>query len=169
MALAENSGLSPIETLANIKSRQAKEKNTRLGVDCMQTGSNGKSFVPFCSFCLISSGSRLRGCQQYDVPFVSAAVVGIRHSVGSRKLRGPVVHPSSRVKRLHGMPHVPPHATPTHREIQRCNHEWKLDGSQERHCFAAGTSPASLNTFVAGTTWIRANVAFCRHEGALCN
>ncbi|KAA8613883.1 GroL Chaperonin GroEL [Pyrenophora tritici-repentis] len=40
MALAENSGLSPIETLANIKSRQAKEKNTRLGVDCMQTGSN---------------------------------------------------------------------------------------------------------------------------------
>jgi hypothetical protein len=43
MALAENSGLSPIETLANIKSRQAKEKNTRLGVDCMQTGSNGKS------------------------------------------------------------------------------------------------------------------------------
>lgn len=43
MALAENSGLQPIETLANIKSRQAKEKNTRLGVDCMQTGSNGKS------------------------------------------------------------------------------------------------------------------------------
>ena len=43
MALAENSGLSPIETLANIKSRQAKEKNSRLGVDCMQTGSNGTS------------------------------------------------------------------------------------------------------------------------------
>jgi len=43
MALAENSGLSPIETLANIKSRQAKEKNSRLGVDCMFTGSNGKS------------------------------------------------------------------------------------------------------------------------------
>lgn len=42
MSLAENSGLSPIETLASIKSRQVKEKNTRLGVDCMQTGSNGK-------------------------------------------------------------------------------------------------------------------------------
>ncbi|KAL8818774.1 MAG: hypothetical protein Q9191_007864 [Dirinaria sp. TL-2023a] len=40
MALAENSGLSPIETLAAIKSRQVKEKNPRLGVDCMQTGSN---------------------------------------------------------------------------------------------------------------------------------
>ena len=42
MALAENSGLSPIETLASIKSRQVKEKNSRLGVDCMQTGSNGE-------------------------------------------------------------------------------------------------------------------------------
>lgn len=40
MALAENSGLSPIATLASIKSRQVKENNTRLGVDCMQTGSN---------------------------------------------------------------------------------------------------------------------------------
>ena len=45
MALAENSGLSPIETLAEIKSRQVKEKNSRLGVDCMQTGSNGKSHL----------------------------------------------------------------------------------------------------------------------------
>lgn len=40
MALAENSGLSPIETLAAIKSRQVTESNTRLGVDCMQVGSN---------------------------------------------------------------------------------------------------------------------------------
>lgn len=42
MALAENSGLSPIETLASIKSRHVKERNSRLGVDCMQTGSNGE-------------------------------------------------------------------------------------------------------------------------------
>ncbi|KAL7268144.1 T-complex protein 1 subunit epsilon [Rhizina undulata] len=40
MALAENSGLSPIETLAAIKSRQVRENNSRLGVDCMQTGNN---------------------------------------------------------------------------------------------------------------------------------
>ena len=40
MALAENSGLSPIETLASIKSRHVQEGNSRLGVDCMQTGSN---------------------------------------------------------------------------------------------------------------------------------
>lgn len=42
MTLAENSGFSPIETLAAIKSRQVKENNPRLGVDCMATGSNGK-------------------------------------------------------------------------------------------------------------------------------
>ena len=46
MALAENSGLSPIETLASIKSRQVKEKNSRLGVDCMQSGSNGTELIP---------------------------------------------------------------------------------------------------------------------------
>ncbi|RVX75634.1 T-complex protein 1 subunit epsilon [Exophiala mesophila] len=40
MTLAENSGLSPIETLAEIKSRHIKEKNSRLGVDCMGTGTN---------------------------------------------------------------------------------------------------------------------------------
>ncbi|RAO69855.1 uncharacterized protein BHQ10_005867 [Talaromyces amestolkiae] len=40
LTLAENSGLNPIETLASIKSRQVKEKNSRLGVDCMFTGNN---------------------------------------------------------------------------------------------------------------------------------
>ena len=44
LALSENSGLSPIETLASIKSRQVKENTSRLGVDCMMTGNNGKSF-----------------------------------------------------------------------------------------------------------------------------
>lgn len=42
LTLAENSGFSPIETLAAIKSRQVKEKNPRLGVDCMGTGNNGR-------------------------------------------------------------------------------------------------------------------------------
>jgi len=40
MALAQNSGLSPIETLASIKSRQVRENNSRLGVDCMMTNNN---------------------------------------------------------------------------------------------------------------------------------
>jgi len=38
LALAENSGLRPIETLAEVKSRQVKEKNSRLGIDCLQKG-----------------------------------------------------------------------------------------------------------------------------------
>lgn len=44
LALAENSGLSPIETLAEVKSRQVTEGNTRLGIDCLNKGNNGQSF-----------------------------------------------------------------------------------------------------------------------------
>lgn len=40
MALAENSGLSPIVEVTAIKARQLAEGNPRLGVDCNQTGSN---------------------------------------------------------------------------------------------------------------------------------
>ena len=41
LALAENSGLGPIETLTAIKSKQVTENNSRLGVDCNMKGSNG--------------------------------------------------------------------------------------------------------------------------------
>lgn len=40
LALAENSGQSPIYTLAEIKSRQIKENNPRLGIDCLDKGTN---------------------------------------------------------------------------------------------------------------------------------
>lgn len=43
MALAENSGLNPISTLAEVKSQQAKadrKERGRLGVDCMGRGNN---------------------------------------------------------------------------------------------------------------------------------
>jgi T-complex protein 1 subunit epsilon len=40
LALAENSGLLPIETLTELKSRQVKEQKTCLGVDCMLTGNS---------------------------------------------------------------------------------------------------------------------------------
>lgn len=40
LALAENSGLSPIHTLADVKSRQVKEKNSFLGIDCLNKGTN---------------------------------------------------------------------------------------------------------------------------------
>ena len=39
-ALAENSGLPPIETVADIKAQQLKEKNPVLGVDCKEVGTN---------------------------------------------------------------------------------------------------------------------------------
>ncbi|KAJ3222937.1 T-complex protein 1 subunit epsilon [Clydaea vesicula] len=47
LALAENSGLSPIETLADVKSRHATENNPWLGIDCNLKGSNDmrKQFV----------------------------------------------------------------------------------------------------------------------------
>jgi T-complex protein 1 subunit epsilon len=34
-ALAENSGLNPIETVAECKGKQVEESNPRLGVDCL--------------------------------------------------------------------------------------------------------------------------------------
>jgi T-complex protein 1 subunit epsilon len=40
LALAQNSGLEPIETLAAVKSRQVTENNPRLGIDCNMRGSN---------------------------------------------------------------------------------------------------------------------------------
>jgi chaperonin GroEL (HSP60 family) len=43
LALAENSGLSPIETLTDVRSRQVLEKNSRLGIDCNGRGENGTS------------------------------------------------------------------------------------------------------------------------------
>jgi hypothetical protein len=41
LALAENSGLSPIETLTEVKSRQVNEKDPKLGIDCNNRGENG--------------------------------------------------------------------------------------------------------------------------------
>lgn len=38
MALAENSGLSPVDTIAEIKARQLTEKNPTLGIDCLNRG-----------------------------------------------------------------------------------------------------------------------------------
>jgi len=40
IALAENSGLNPIETLANVRSQQIKTKNDNIGVDCLQKGTS---------------------------------------------------------------------------------------------------------------------------------
>ena len=41
LALAENSGLSPIQTLASVKAQQVADDNAQLGIDCLQRGTNG--------------------------------------------------------------------------------------------------------------------------------
>jgi len=40
LALAENSGYSPIDALAEVKARQLNESNPRLGIDCVGSGEN---------------------------------------------------------------------------------------------------------------------------------
>jgi T-complex protein 1 subunit epsilon len=40
LALAENSGLPPIDTLTEVKAHQVSEGNAGLGIDCMGKGTN---------------------------------------------------------------------------------------------------------------------------------
>lgn len=40
MALAENAGLSPVDTIAEVKARQIAEKNPALGIDCLNRGTS---------------------------------------------------------------------------------------------------------------------------------
>jgi len=46
LALAENSGLSPIETLTEVKSRQVNEGQSTLGIDCLGKGNLGVWLFP---------------------------------------------------------------------------------------------------------------------------
>lgn len=58
LALAENSGLSPIETLAEVKSRQVNENDSKLGIDCSDRGENGmfhpRPLQPFAKRCFVA-------------------------------------------------------------------------------------------------------------------
>ena len=45
MALAENSGLSPIDTLTEVKAEQAATNNAALGIDCNAKGTTGSFLV----------------------------------------------------------------------------------------------------------------------------
>ncbi|KTF89577.1 hypothetical protein cypCar_00007863 [Cyprinus carpio] len=44
MALAENSGLNPIQTMAEVRAQQLKENNPALGIDCLHLSTNGMDF-----------------------------------------------------------------------------------------------------------------------------
>ncbi|XP_020032440.2 T-complex protein 1 subunit epsilon isoform X1 [Castor canadensis] len=40
MALSENSGMNPIQTMTEVRARQVKEQNPALGIDCLHKGTN---------------------------------------------------------------------------------------------------------------------------------
>ncbi|XP_069898275.1 T-complex protein 1 subunit epsilon [Dipodomys merriami] len=40
MALSENSGMNPIQTMTEVRARQVKENNPALGIDCLHKGTN---------------------------------------------------------------------------------------------------------------------------------
>lgn len=42
MALSENSGMNPIQTMTEVRARQVKEMNPALGIDCLHKGTNGE-------------------------------------------------------------------------------------------------------------------------------
>lgn len=42
MALAENSGLNPIQTMTEVRAKQVKDNNPFLGIDCLHNNTNGK-------------------------------------------------------------------------------------------------------------------------------
>lgn len=42
MALAENSGFNPIQTMTEVRARQVRENNSFLGIDCLRNNTNGK-------------------------------------------------------------------------------------------------------------------------------
>lgn len=52
MALAENSGLSPIDVASRVKIQQSQTGNPRLGVNCVQGGISGKFFSVLVDNCV---------------------------------------------------------------------------------------------------------------------
>ncbi|XP_051024532.1 T-complex protein 1 subunit epsilon-like [Acomys russatus] len=43
-ALAENSGMNPIQTMTEVRAKQVKESNPALGIDCLHKGSNDMQY-----------------------------------------------------------------------------------------------------------------------------
>ncbi|XP_055474965.1 T-complex protein 1 subunit epsilon [Psammomys obesus] len=44
MALAENSGMNPIQTMTEVRAKQVKESNPALGIDCLHKGTNDMQY-----------------------------------------------------------------------------------------------------------------------------
>ena len=80
MALAENSGHDPIQTVAEIKSRQVTENNPRLGIDCMFTGSDGmyppKRHTFVCTYTMADNVRCFQSLIQYwGNRFITSAIL----------------------------------------------------------------------------------------------
>lgn len=84
LALAENSGLSPIEAVAEVKAKQLKEDKPHLGVDCMLKGTNGKSKKAFIFLVVLHSFSynRYEGSKCYRDTEQQEAADQSCHTVG---------------------------------------------------------------------------------------
>jgi T-complex protein 1 subunit epsilon len=70
LALAENSGLSPIETLAEVKSRQVTEGNSQLGIDCVGSGQNGMPHLDMIRYGMLICSVDMKKQFVYD-PLIS--------------------------------------------------------------------------------------------------
>ncbi len=114
LALAENSGLSPIETLADVKSRQVTEGNSRLGIDCNLIGTNDMKeqhvFDP-----LISKRSQLYLATQLVKMILKIDDVGGGGGGGvlCSRARVPAVCPAADVHAIPLPSSTPPHAPRT--------------------------------------------------------
>jgi len=84
LALAENSGLSPIVTLTDVRSRQVNENNSRLGIDCNGRGQNGMMEL-ISKDTILSKLSRYEGAACVRPPHFQATTIPACYSAGPRR------------------------------------------------------------------------------------
>lgn len=61
MALAENSGLNPIQTMTEVRARQVKDSNPFLGIDCLHNNTNGEEPPAHGTFTSTQGNVKLNG------------------------------------------------------------------------------------------------------------
>lgn len=79
MALAENSGLNPIQTMTEVRARQVRESNPFLGIDCLHNNTNGKEwndlklciFIPTEHYTVHSGGLAQFQSEEGDCTFIA--------------------------------------------------------------------------------------------------
>ena len=69
--------MSPIETLAEVKSRQLKENNHHLGIDCLRQGTAGMASVTVSRFVVVAVHSSLTDVEPSYGVFVGCGRIGL--------------------------------------------------------------------------------------------